>query len=39
MVAAFEAAKAKGDGAFLFDGKMVDEPVVARARTLLQRHG
>jgi citrate lyase subunit beta/citryl-CoA lyase len=37
MVAAFEAAKAKGDGAFLFDGKMVDEPVVARARALLQR--
>ena len=35
MVAAFEAAKAKGDGAFLFDGKMVDEPVVARARALL----
>jgi len=37
MVAAFEAAKAKGDGAFLFDGKMVDEPVVARARALLAR--
>jgi citrate lyase subunit beta/citryl-CoA lyase len=32
MVADFEAAKAKGDGAFLFDGKMVDEPVVARAK-------
>jgi len=37
MVADFEAAKAKGDGAFLFDGKMVDEPVVARARSLLAR--
>jgi citrate lyase subunit beta / citryl-CoA lyase len=37
MVEAFAAAKAKGDGAFLFDGKMVDEPVVARARTLLTR--
>jgi citrate lyase subunit beta/citryl-CoA lyase len=37
MVDAFQAAKAKGDGAFLFDGKMVDEPVVARARTLLAR--
>lgn len=37
MVAAFEAAHAKGDGAFLFDGKMVDEPVVARARALLTR--
>jgi citrate lyase subunit beta/citryl-CoA lyase len=35
MVAAFEAAKAKGEGAFLFDGKMVDEPVVARARRML----
>jgi citrate lyase subunit beta/citryl-CoA lyase len=37
MVAGFEAAKAAGDGAFLFDGKMVDEPVVARARSLLAR--
>jgi len=37
MVAAFEVAKARGDGAFLFDGKMVDEPVVARARSLLAR--
>jgi len=35
MVAAFEAAKAQGQGAFVFDGKMVDEPVVARARALL----
>jgi citrate lyase subunit beta/citryl-CoA lyase len=35
MVAAFEAAKAAGEGAFLFDGKMVDEPVVARARRML----
>ena len=39
VVAAFEAAKARGDGAFLFDGKMVDEPVVARARALLARNG
>jgi citrate lyase subunit beta / citryl-CoA lyase len=38
MVAAFEAAKAAGDGAFLFDGKMVDEPVVARARRMLARN-
>ncbi|HYS49978.1 MAG TPA: CoA ester lyase [Xanthobacteraceae bacterium] len=37
MVAAFEAAKADGRGAFLFDGKMVDEPVVERARQLLAR--
>jgi citrate lyase subunit beta/citryl-CoA lyase len=35
MVEAFKAAKAKGEGAFLFDGKMVDEPVVARARWLI----
>jgi citrate lyase subunit beta / citryl-CoA lyase len=35
LVAAFEAARAAGQGAFVFDGKMVDEPVVARARALL----
>jgi len=35
LVAAFEAAQAAGRGAFVFDGKMVDEPVVARARALL----
>jgi citrate lyase subunit beta/citryl-CoA lyase len=35
MVAAFEAAKAQGKGAFVFNGKMVDEPIVARARALL----
>jgi len=37
MVAAFEVAKADGRGAFLFDGKMVDEPVVERARQLVAR--
>jgi citrate lyase beta subunit len=37
LVAAFEAAHAAGQGAFVFDGKMVDEPVVARARALLAR--
>jgi citrate lyase beta subunit len=37
MIAEFEAAKAKGEGAFRFEDKMVDEPVVARARTLLKR--
>jgi len=37
LVAAFEAAKAAGRGAFVFDGKMVDEPVVARARALLAK--
>ena len=35
LVAAFEAAQAAGQGAFVFDGKMVDEPVAARARALL----
>jgi citrate lyase subunit beta / citryl-CoA lyase len=35
LVAAFAAAQAAGQGAFVFDGKMVDEPVVARARALL----
>ena len=37
MVEAFEAAKAAGEGAFRFEDKMVDEPVVARARALLAR--
>jgi citrate lyase subunit beta / citryl-CoA lyase len=35
MVAAFEAARIAGSGAFAFDGRMVDEPVVARARALI----
>ncbi len=37
LVAAFAAAQAAGQGAFVFEGKMVDEPVVARARALLAR--
>ena len=37
MIAAAEAATAKGQGAFVFDGRMVDDPVVARARALLAR--
>jgi citrate lyase subunit beta/citryl-CoA lyase len=37
LVAAFETAKAEGRGAFAFEGRMVDEPVVARARALLDR--
>ena len=37
MIAAAEAAMAKGQGAFVFDGRMVDEPVVARARAVLAR--
>jgi citrate lyase subunit beta/citryl-CoA lyase len=37
MIAAAEAEAAQGRGAFVFNGKMVDEPVVARARALLAR--
>jgi citrate lyase beta subunit len=39
MVAAFDAARSAGTGAFAFEGKMVDEPVVARARALLAAAG
>jgi citrate lyase subunit beta/citryl-CoA lyase len=37
LVAAAEAAALEGKGAFVFDGKMVDEPVVMRTRALLTR--
>jgi citrate lyase subunit beta / citryl-CoA lyase len=37
LIAAFEAANTKGLGAFEFEGRMVDEPVVQRARALLAR--
>jgi len=37
MVAAFEEALAKGIGAVSFEGQMIDEPVVERARRLLAR--
>ena len=37
LIAAFEAAKADGRGAFAFEGRMVDEPVVQRARALIER--
>jgi citrate lyase subunit beta/citryl-CoA lyase len=37
LVAAFEAAQAAGQGAFAFEGKMIDAPIVARARALLAR--
>jgi citrate lyase subunit beta / citryl-CoA lyase len=37
LVAAYEQAEAEGRGAFAFEGKMVDEPVVQRARTLIAR--
>jgi citrate lyase subunit beta/citryl-CoA lyase len=36
LIAAFETAKSEGRGAFAFEGRMVDEPVVARARALLR---
>jgi citrate lyase subunit beta/citryl-CoA lyase len=39
LLAAFETARAAGRGALVFEGKMVDEPVVARARALLARAG
>jgi citrate lyase subunit beta/citryl-CoA lyase len=37
LIAAAETAAARGEGAFAFEGKMVDEPVVKRARALLER--
>jgi len=37
LIAAAEAAQARGEGAFALDGRMVDEPVVARARALVER--
>ncbi len=37
LIAAYERAEADGRGAFAFEGKMVDEPVVQRARALLER--
>jgi citrate lyase subunit beta/citryl-CoA lyase len=37
LLAAAEQAKARGEGAFAFEGKMVDEPVIRRARELLTR--
>jgi citrate lyase subunit beta/citryl-CoA lyase len=39
LIAAAEEAKARREGAFTFDGKMVDEPVVRRAQALLARAG
>jgi citrate lyase subunit beta / citryl-CoA lyase len=37
LVAASDAARAAGRGAFEFEGRMVDEPVVQRARALIAR--
>jgi len=39
LIAAAEEAKARGEGAFAFEGRMADEPVVKRARALLERAG
>ena len=37
LIAAYEEAEAEGRGAFAFEGKMVDEPVVQRARAVIAR--
>jgi citrate lyase subunit beta/citryl-CoA lyase len=37
LVAAFDAAQAAGRGAFEFEGRMVDEPVVRRARAVIEK--
>ena len=36
VVAAFDAARARGDGSVSVDGQLVDRPVVARARRILE---
>ena len=38
VVAEFDAHAREGVGAFALDGKMIDAPVAARARQLLERH-
>jgi citrate lyase subunit beta/citryl-CoA lyase len=38
LLAAFEDAKKQGTGAFMFEGKMADEPIIQRARGVLARH-
>jgi citrate lyase subunit beta / citryl-CoA lyase len=38
LIAADEKAAAEGRGSFTVDGKMVDIPVIDRARRLLARH-
>lgn len=37
LIAAFDAASAKGEGAVAFEGSMIDLPVVIRAQRLLER--
>ena len=39
LVAAARAAAADGRGAFLFEGRMVDRPMIAQAQALLDRAG
>jgi citrate lyase subunit beta/citryl-CoA lyase len=39
LIAADEQAAAEGRGSFSVDGKMIDVPVIDRARRLLRRHG
>jgi len=39
LIAAAGQAKARGEGAFAFEGKMVDEPVIKRAQALLRSVG
>jgi citrate lyase subunit beta / citryl-CoA lyase len=38
LIAAYAAAQAEGRGAIAWKGAMVDQPVIDRARLLLQRH-
>jgi citrate lyase subunit beta/citryl-CoA lyase len=38
LIAAYAAAQAEGRGAIAYKGQMVDQPVIDRARHLLQRH-
>jgi citrate lyase subunit beta/citryl-CoA lyase len=37
MISAYEASLAAGEGACVFEGKMIDVPVVARARALIKK--
>ena len=38
LITAYAAAQAEGRGAIAYKGQMVDQPVIDRARLLLQRH-
>jgi citrate lyase subunit beta/citryl-CoA lyase len=38
LIAAYDAALAAGTGACMFEGKMIDVPVITRARALLDEH-